>query len=41
MGEVLDRALEGLETSRELHADERYFYLLTLFHEGMHVLSGQ
>jgi len=36
MGEVLDRALEGLETSRELHADERYFYLLTLFHEGMH-----
>jgi gamma-glutamyl hercynylcysteine S-oxide synthase len=36
MGEVLDRALEGLETSGELHADERYFYLLTLFHEGMH-----
>ena len=36
MGEVLDRALEGLDRSTELHEDERYFYLLTLFHEGMH-----
>jgi iron(II)-dependent oxidoreductase len=36
MDEVLDRALEGLESSRELHGDERYFYLLTLFHEAMH-----
>ena len=36
MGEVFDRALEGLAASRELYADESYFYLLTLFHEGMH-----
>ena len=36
MSEVFDRALEGLDGSRELHSDERYFYLLTLFHEGMH-----
>ena len=36
MDEVLDRALEGLDRSGELSADELYFYLLALFHEGMH-----
>jgi len=36
MGEVLERALEGLDGHRELPADHWYFYLLTLFHEGMH-----
>jgi hypothetical protein len=29
MGEVLERALEGLDGRRELAADELYFYLLT------------
>ncbi len=36
MSEVLDRALEALEGSKDVSADELYFYLLTLFHEGMH-----
>ena len=36
MATVLDRCLEGIENKRELTPDEFYFYLLALFHEGMH-----
>jgi iron(II)-dependent oxidoreductase len=36
MNEVLERCISRIESSRELSADEFYFYWLTTFHEGMH-----
>ena len=36
MATVLGHCLEGIENKRELTTDEFYFYLLALFHEGMH-----
>jgi iron(II)-dependent oxidoreductase len=36
MGEVIDRAIRAVEGCDELSCDQRYFYLLATFHEGMH-----
>jgi iron(II)-dependent oxidoreductase len=36
MEAVLDTCIEMIDQSRELSREERYFYLLALFHEGMH-----
>ncbi len=36
MREVFERCAEYIDGAKELSAAERYFYLLTLFHEGMH-----
>lgn len=36
MSEVMERAVEQIEGRRELSAEELYFYLLAVFHEGMH-----
>ena len=36
MNEIFERAVESIDGAGELTRDEFYFYLLTLFHEGMH-----
>ena len=36
MAAVLDDCLELVDESKELSQEERYFFLLALFHEGMH-----
>jgi gamma-glutamyl hercynylcysteine S-oxide synthase len=36
MEEILDRCVEAIDGKRELSEDERYFFLLTSFHETMH-----
>ncbi|MGH7824765.1 MAG: selenoneine synthase SenA [Candidatus Binatia bacterium] len=36
MAEVQSRAMDRLDITRELSAEEFYFYLLATFHEGMH-----
>ena len=36
MDEVLDRCIEYIDRASDLTSDEFYFYLLAMFHEGMH-----
>jgi iron(II)-dependent oxidoreductase len=36
MNEVLERTIAAIDAAGEIPPDERYFYLLVTFHEGMH-----